>query len=232
MMRLQTFISRAGISSRRSAVDIIRCGGVRVNGKRIFEPSFKVNPQRDKVFYNGSLIAQREKIYIMFHKPRGVVTTKKDRFAEKTVMDYLPRRYKHVNPVGRLDKDTTGLLLLTNDGELINLMTHPRFNIDKMYKVRLDRPLLITDKVRIERGIELDGRRTAPCRITLKNRNIIEVILHEGRKRQIRRMFKLLGYEVLGLERTMEGPLSLEGLRPGAWRFLTREEKSGLIKIK
>ena len=223
-MRLQVFLSKAGVCSRRAAVGFIRSGKVSVNSKKIIEPSFKVDPEKDRVFLNGKRISPREKIYIMLNKPKGVTTTKKDRFAKKTVMDLLPRRFKHLNPVGRLDKDTTGLILLTNDGDMINRFTHPKFNIDKTYEVKLDKELVSSDKRMMEKGVIIDGSFTAECRIKMRSKNEVEMTLHEGRKRQIRRMFSSVGYKVRGLKRTREGLLNLAALPEGRWRLLTRDE--------
>jgi pseudouridine synthase len=211
-------------------LDFIKSGRISVNKTKIFEPSFKVDPDKDKVSLDGNIVLPREKLYLMLNKPKGVTTTKKDRFAEKTVMDLLPRDLRHVNPAGRLDKDTTGLLLLTNDGELINKLTHPRFNIDKLYEVRLDRYLPDKDRQRIEKGIDIDGKNTFPCDIRMKGGDILDIRVHEGRKRQIKRMFAALGYKVIELKRVKEAFLSLGGLREGEWRYLTGQEASRLKK--
>lgn len=227
-MRLQVFLSKAGISSRRAAVNIIRQARVAVNGKKILEPSFGVTPGKDEISLDGKTIRLREKVYVLLNKPKGVTTTKKDRFAEKTVMSLLPRQFQHLNPAGRLDRDTRGLILLTNDGELINALTHPRFKVEKVYAVRVDKGLEASDKVRLENGIMLDGRRTSPCSIALQGKNNLEVTLHEGRKRQIRKMFLKTGYRVVDLKRTREGFLRLGALGEGRWRFLTTEEVSML----
>ena len=223
-MRLQVFLSKAGVCSRRSAVDIIRSGKARVNNRKILEPSFNIDTAKDIIFLNDKKISLKEEIYIMLNKPRGVTTTKKDRFAKRTVMDLLPPRMSHLNPVGRLDKDTTGLLLLTNNGDLINRLTHPRYNIEKLYEARLDARLKDADRAALERGIDLDGERTAPCRIRMTKKNNLEIVLHEGKKRQIRRMFSKMGYKVLDLKRSKEGPLALAGLGEGRWRALTEKE--------
>ena len=223
-MRLQVFLSKAGVCSRRSAVDIIRSGKARVNNRKILEPSFNIDTAKDIIFLNDKKISLKEEIYIMLNKPRGVTTTKKDRFAKRTVMDLLPPRMSHLNPAGRLDKDTTGLLLLTNDGDLINRLTHPRYNIEKLYEARLDARLKDADRAALERGIDLDGERTAPCRIRMTKKNNLEIVLHEGKKRQIRRMFSKMGYKVLDLKRSKEGPLALAGLGEGRWRALTEKE--------
>lgn len=223
-MRLQTFLSRAGVVSRRAAVKVVRSGKICVNGRKVFEPSFRVDPKKDRIFFNNKRIFPRKYIYIMLHKPKGVITTKKDPYATRTVMDLLPRKYSHLNPIGRLDKDTTGLLVLANDGELANKLTHPKFNVKKVYEAALDKRLSDIDKARIERGISLDGRHTAPCRISLRKGNGLEVTLHEGKKRQIKRMFAVLGYRVINLKRIGEGFLSLARLGIGKWRFLTDKE--------
>jgi len=223
-MRLQVFLSKSGVCSRRSAVDIIRSGKARVNNRKILEPSFNIDTAKDIVFLNDKKISLKEEIYIMLNKPRGVTTTKKDRFAKRTVMDLLPPRMSHLNPVGRLDKDTTGLLLLTNNGDLINRLTHPRYNIEKLYEARLDARLKDADWAVLERGIDLDGERTAPCRIQLREKSNLEIVLHEGKKRQIRRMFSKMGYKVLDLKRSKEGSLALAGLGEGRWRALTEKE--------
>jgi len=160
----------------------------------------------------------------MLHKPKGVTSTKKDPFAKKTLIDCLPQSLRHLNPVGRLDKDTTGLILLTNDGELINKLTHPRFNIKKLYIVDLDKRLEDEHKTRLERGVCLEGKPTAPCKIGYREKNKVEMTLHEGRKRQIKRMFKKVSYKVVSLKRSGEGSLTLGSLPLGKWRFLAKEE--------
>ncbi|MBU1062315.1 MAG: rRNA pseudouridine synthase [Candidatus Omnitrophica bacterium] len=228
-MRLQVYLSKAGISSRRQAAVIIKSGKIRINDRSVSEPSFKVDPEKDKVYLNNERIFPREKVYIMLHKPGGVTTTKKDPYATMTVMDCLPQKFSHLNPVGRLDKDTTGLTLLTNDGKLINKLTHPRFNIEKIYVVKLDRRLKQEDRARLEKGIRIEERCTAPCRIILGEKSKLEITLHEGRKRQIKRMFAKLGYKVKALKRIKEGALDLGTLPTGRWRFLTEEE---LAKIR
>lgn len=227
-VRLQVFLSKAGIASRRAAVDIIKSGRVIVNGRRLSEPSYRIDPERDRVFFNDKRVMPLRKLYVMMNKPKGVTSTKKDRFAEKTVIDLLPSELRYLNPVGRLDKYTTGLMLLTNDGELINRLTHPSFNIDKSYEARLDRHLQKQDKFKIEKGIKLDGKYTAPCNISFKKGNLIEIVLHEGRKRQVRRVFAVSGYKVLELKRLRESFLKLGQLKEGEWRYLTNKEVAQL----
>ena len=226
-VRLQVFLSRSGACSRRTALDIIFAGRVCVNGRRVTEPSVEVFPEKDRVLLDGRPVGPAAKEYILFHKPKGVVTTKSDRFAAKTVLDFFPAELKHLNPAGRLDKDTTGLLLMTNDGDLAYRLTHPSFDVAKVYRARLDRPLAAADRRALEAGVVLDGKPTRPCALRPEGA-LVEVTLHEGRKRQIRRMFAARGYTVEELERLRHGPLALGGLAPGAWRRLTAQELSAL----
>lgn len=229
-IRLQAFLSRAGLFSRRAAVRIIETADIRVNSEKVKDPSFRIDPEKDKVFLKGKRIFSREKVYIMLNKPKGVTTTKKDPFAIKTVMDLLPQEFSHLNPVGRLDKDTKGLLLLTNDGDFINRVTHPSFNIKKRYGVKLDKEPAAGHIKVLEKGIRLDGRTTAPCKISLNGKKSLEITIREGRKRQIKRVFAKLGYRVVGLRRLSEGPVNLGALPEGKWRFLTKEEIENAIK--
>lgn len=226
-MRLQVFLSSAGACSRRRALLLVRSGRVAVNGKKVVEPSFPVSFS-DRIAIDGKGISPREKAYVLLNKPRGVVTTREDRFAEKNVIDLLPKGLRHLYPVGRLDKDTTGLLLLTNDGPLAFCLAHPSFGIEKTYQGSLDRPLEERGRLRLQRGLELDGRMSAPCRIRMISAKEFEITLHEGRKRQIRRMFEALRYRVVALARTRQGPLELKGLGSGAWRYLTPQELCSL----
>jgi len=227
LLRLQVFLSRSGACSRRKALDVIFAGRVSVNGRCVTEPSFAVRPGTDRVFFDGRPVGSAVKAYVLLHKPKGVVTTKRDRFAAKTIPDLLPEDLKNLNPVGRLDKDTTGLLLLTNDGDLAHQLMHPSFGVDKIYRVYLDRPLAAVDQKKLERGVVLDGKRTLPCRIR-RGAEDVEVTLHEGRKRQIRRMFDKAGYVVKELKRLRHGPLDLGDLESGAYRRLSPREISVL----
>ena len=227
-MRLQVFLSQSGIASRRGSKEVISSGRVFVNKKCIYDPAFNVDPEKDLVSLDNKRISQKQKIYIMLNKPKGVMSTKKDPFAKKTVMDLLPERFKHLNPVGRLDKDTTGLMLLTNDGELINILTHPSFKVEKLYEVRINKQVTPADKLKLEKGVRLDEKYTSPCKIVLKREKTLQITLHEGRKRQIRRMFSSVGYKVVELKRLKEDFLSLGALSVGKWRFLKDTEISRL----
>jgi pseudouridine synthase len=223
-MRLQVFLSHSGACSRRKSLDFIQAGRVTVNQQLIKEPSFSVDSARDVVCLDGKDVSLKEHIYILLNKPKGVTTTSGDRFAEKIVLDFLPQQFKHLHPVGRLDKETTGLLLLTNDGDLAYRLSHPSFEVNKTYQVFLNKPLVESDRVLLQQGVFLEGKKTAPCQIKKISEKVYEIIIHEGRKRQVRYMFSLLHYHVEALERIRQGSLELGDLKCGEWRFLKKEE--------
>lgn len=228
-MRLQLFLSGSGVCSRRKAFEYVLAGRVCVNGKKIAEPSFDVSGN-EVVTLDGLAVSLKTKAYILLYKPRGVISTTKDRFASKKITDLLPPQWRHLRPVGRLDRDTTGLILLTNDGELAFRLSHPSFEAEKVYRVTLDRPLSLDDKKRIEEGVVLDGKRTSACRIDKPGAKELEITIHEGRKRQVRRMFSAFRYHVSALCRIRQGSLVLGTLKEGEWRFLNDEETRRLYK--
>lgn len=228
-MRLQVFLSHSGVCSRRRALELVQSGRVRVNGLVIREPSHAIDGDKDTVTLNNQRVSLKEKQYILINKPKGVTTTKKDHFAEKTIMDILPEKFRHLFPVGRLDRDTTGLLILTNDGDFSYGLTHPSFNIDKVYLAVLDKPLSEGHRKQLQNGVEIDNELTAPCKISILEDKKAEITIHEGRKRQVRKMFALLGYRVLDLRRVRFGNLSLGDLKIGHWRKISEEE---LAKLK
>ena len=234
-LRLQVFLSRNGVCSRRQAMDIIKEGHVKYNGQICREPSTMVDSGKDHVFVDGKRVKGKRYDYILLNKPVGYTTTKSDRHAEKTVLDLLPRKFHHLSPAGRLDRDTEGLLLLTNDGDTAYCLTHPKFNIEKTYFVRIRGRLLPDKKSRLERGIVIGGKRTAPAKIknvrALKDNTELKMIIHEGRKRQIRVMFAKEGYKVIYLKRLMQGPLVLGASKKGAWRLLNRQEIESVRSI-
>lgn len=234
-MRLQVFLSRNGVCSRRKAMDLVQGGRVSVNGRQVVEPSTPVDPGKDRVCVDDKAVAAKAYTYILFNKPRGCVTTREDRFAEKTVFDLLPAEFRHLVPVGRLDKDTEGLLLLTNDGDLTHRLTHPRFNIDKTYWVKMTGTLETKEREALEKGVVIEGRRSAPARIQDVRRagagTEFTITIHEGRKRQVRLMVAHVGEKVTFLQRVAQGPLRLGDLKAGRWRELTENEIQGLRKI-
>jgi pseudouridine synthase len=215
-------------------LDIIKAGHVSVNGQTVTEPSVFIDQSKDNVSVDGRSVGVKSYEYVLLNKPRGCVTTRKDKFAGKTVFDILPRRFAHLVPAGRLDKDTEGLLLLTNDGSLVFTLTHPKFDVDKTYWVKAAGRLSEDEKKKLERGVVIEGKITAPARITrlrhVDRQTEFEITIHEGRKRQIRVMLEHVGHRVAGLKRLRQGPLSLGDLQPGQWRTLNDKEINQLKK--
>lgn len=234
-IRLQVFLSRNDVCSRRRAFDIIKEGRVILNGQTCREPSTPVDPKVDHVSLDDKKIKRRKYEYILLNKPAGYTTTRADRYAKKTVIDLLPRRFQHLSPAGRLDKDTEGLLLLTNDGDIAYQLTHPKFNVDKVYFVRILGRLAMDQRKQVERGVYIDGKKTSPAKIknvrALKSQTECMITLHEGRKRQIRYMFAKVGCKVIYLKRLSQGPITLGPLKKGMYRTLTKQEINKLQKI-
>jgi len=227
-MRLNKYLAHAGVASRRKCDEFIQAGFIKVNGKRIDKVGVSIDESSDEVTFKGRIVSlDEEYIYVLMNKPKGVVTTANDQFKRTTVLDLLaiPDR---IYPVGRLDYDTTGLLLLTNDGELTNQLIHPGYQVQKIYRVLIDKIIRPIDLHKLQHGIELDGRITLPCKITelrrKDNRSFLEIELKEGRNRQIRRMFETFNYQVEELNRISFKGLTLGDLRSGEWRYLTKEE--------
>ncbi len=230
-MRLQVFLSHNGVCSRRDAMELVQSGRVRVDGRIIKEPSFAVEGH-EEVMVDGQRIGVKQYSYVMLNKPADYTTTKDDPHAEKTVMDLLPGDLRHLSPVGRLDRDSEGLLLLTNDGQLALKLTHPKFHADKTYLVRVKGEINKEKQAKMETGVIIEGKKTAPCRIVEVKYNGTEtefkITLNEGRKRQIRMMVKSVGHRVNYLCRLSMGPLQLADLQKGAWRYLTPAEVNKL----
>lgn len=237
MERLQKIIAVAGIASRREAEKIILAGRVKVNGKVASELGVKADLGRDRITVDGKPLVAKTKSYYMFYKPRGVVTTMKDPEGRKCISDFVKGLGERVYPVGRLDYNTEGLLLLTNDGELAQKLTHPSYEIRKTYRVKVLGivPLAKLDKLRM--GVELEDGLTAPATVDLigydRERGMTEfnITIHEGRNRQVRRMCDVIGFPVRDLQRTKMGPLALRGLGRGKIRELDDDEVQLLMKI-
>ena len=227
-LRLQVFLSHSGICSRRKAMELIQKGHVKVNGLVVKEPSCPVDSEKDKVEANGQRVGQMAYQYVLLNKPRGYVVTTASFPGEKSVLQLLSEDLKHLKPVGRLDKETEGLLLFTNDGDTAYRLTHPKFDVDKTYEVKIKGELKSDAKVRLEKGIRLDGEMTAPARIrdlkTVSGKSEFTMTIHEGRKRQIRLMLEAVGQKVTHLKRIAQGPLKLGDLKPGIFRMLTPQE--------
>lgn len=235
-MRLQAALSRAGISSRRKAVFVIEEGRVTVNGKVIREKGYAVDMARDEIAADGVKLSRHEKkIYILLNKPPSVITSKSDPKNRKTVFDGLPAALRRLHSVGRLDKDTTGLLLLTNDGDFTYRLTHPKFEIRKKYKVVCEGKVSDKEKHILEKGMFIDGHKTAPAKLEILRNDEKEtelfIEIHEGRKRQIRNMFLYLGHPTESLERVACEFLKLGNLRRGEFRHLTSEEVRRLKEL-
>jgi 23S rRNA pseudouridine2605 synthase len=226
-VRLAKYLAHAGLASRRAAADIVAAGRVRVDGVRELDPAREIDGQR--VELDGRPVAGIEsRVVYALHKPAGVVSTVHDTHGRPTVVD-LVNDTRRLYPVGRLDADSTGLILLTNDGELANLLAHPRHEVPKTYRARLGGPRVAAGTLaRLREGVVLDDGRTAPAQVRLVSRNLIELELREGRKRQVRRMCEAVGHPVLELTRVRFGPLALGGLESGAARLLSEAEVTAL----
>lgn len=227
--RLQKRIASSGYTSRRKAETLISDGKVKVNGHVVTELGTKVS-NSDTVEVEGIKLEQEDKIYILFNKPAQVITSVSDDRGRKVVTDYFKDIETRIYPVGRLDYDTSGLLLLTNDGEFTNLMTHPRYHIKKKYVAKLKGYLMREEVKALEKGIELEDGFTQPAQVKVKNQDkdknttLVEITISEGRNRQVRRMFEHFGHQVSKLTRIQFGPLDLKGLNAGEGRVLTPHE--------
>lgn len=235
LVRLNKYIAQSGTSSRREADRLISDGKVRVNGRIVRTLGQKIDSDKDVVEVGGRTIQLPvDKIYLMLNKPPGCLVTRKDPYHRPTVMDLVPPLASGIFPVGRLDLDSEGLLLLTNDGELAHRLMHPRYGAKKLYRIKVkDRPAQASlDTLR--QGIYLDGKKTAPARIKLvslgASHSWLDVEIHEGRKREVRRLFESQGHPVLLLKRLQFAGLSLGRLAPGAWRVLSPTEIRALKK--
>jgi 23S rRNA pseudouridine2605 synthase len=235
-MKLLLFISHSGTLSRRKAFEAIQEGVVTVNGEKKKEPSFEIDPDKDKVLVQGRPVDGKRFEYVLLNKPLGYVTTCEGQFKQRTVMDLLPKELQHVRPVGRLDKETEGLLLLTNDGDLAHRLMHPAFDVDKTYSARVRWYFTPQSAEKLEQGIILFGERTAPAHVNIlgvgDKESEIEITIHEGKKRQVRLMLDAVGNPVVHLKRLRQGSLLLGSLPTGEWRRLTEDELTGLRHIK
>jgi pseudouridine synthase len=237
LVRLNKFLAHAGVCSRREADRWIAEGRITVNGRVVLELGEKVDPVKDKVVAGGKPVRGEEErqVYILLNKPAGLVVSVKDPFGRPTVMDLLKHLPARVYPVGRLDLETEGALLLTNDGDLALKLTHPRYGVTKTYEARVEGDPTEADLDKIRHGIFLEGRKSAPARIMVLRRShrhtSLKAEIHEGRKREIRKLFEAVGYPVDGLTRVDFAGLTLEGLKPGQWRYLKTAEVQKLKKL-
>jgi 23S rRNA pseudouridine2605 synthase len=230
-IRLNRFIAHSGVCSRREADELIRDGFISVNGKKVTDLGTKVS-DRDDIRYKNKRLSAEKKVYILMNKPRGYVTTVEDPHADKTVIDLIGDACsERVYPVGRLDKATTGVLLLTNDGDLTGKLTHPKYQRKKIYHVFLDRPVIKNDLFLLTEGIEIDGEMITADAVSYadpEDRTQIGIEIHSGQNRIVRRIFEKLGYKVSKLDRVYFAGLTKKNLPRGKWRFLNDKEVSML----
>lgn len=236
MERLQKIIAHAGIASRREAEKMITEGRVKVNGQVTTELGFKVT-NKDMVEVDNIPIYKEEPVYYLFYKPSRVITAVVDDKQRRVVTDFFPGVKERIYPIGRLDYDTSGLLLMSNDGELANLLMHPKHEMEKTYVAKVENIPSPSALKQLERGIVIEGRKTAPAKLRmLKSKGnpknaIVEITIHEGRNRQIRKMFEAVGHQVIKLKREKYAFLDLTGLQPGEYRVLRKAEVEQLKKI-
>ena len=235
MMRLQKFLSEAGVASRRKSEEYILDGKVTVNGKVVNQLGIKINPKKDKVCFLGNEVnLEEEKVYILLNKPIGYVTTLKEQFGRDSVMD-LVKVKQRVVPVGRLDMYTSGALILTNDGDFVYKVTHPKHEITKTYVVTVNGIIADEEIYKLQNGVYIDDYMTRPAKVKIlktdKEKDIsrVRIEIHEGKNRQVRKMCEAVGRKVLALHRTKIGNVNLEGLPIGKWRYLTFREVNEII---
>jgi 23S rRNA pseudouridine2605 synthase len=230
-VRLQKILSAAGVASRRAAETMIVAGRVSVNGEVVTELGTRADPEADDIRVDGRRIGRPRRHYIALYKPRGYVTTRSDPEHRPTVLDLLGAK-DYIYPIGRLDYDSEGLLLLTNDGDFAERLMHPRYGVDREYEARVRGVPEPTTVQRLARGVVIEGRRTAPAQVRLVetgrgargDQSILSIVLHEGRTRQVRKMCEAVGHAVVRLRRVRVGPIRLGALKPGEFRELTHAE--------
>ena len=227
-MRLNAYLARTGIASRRGADELIKRGRIRVNGVTAELNTFV--EEGDVVDLDGKLLLPQRVAYVLLHKPAAVVTTASDPHGRLTVVD-LVEHESRVVPVGRLDADTTGVLLLTNDGDLAHRLAHPRYEVEKVYEAEVEGEPSDEALTRLEQGVDLDDGPTAPAKARRLGPSRVELAIHEGRKHQVKRMLEAVGHPVTRLHRSRYAGLTAEGLEPGQWRELTDDEVAALVEL-
>lgn len=227
-VRLQKYLADAGIASRRKAEELILEDRVKVNGKVVNTLGTKINTDRDKVEFNGELVKKvKKKVYILLNKPEGYISASKDQFDNPSVLKLIDIK-ERIFPVGRLDKDTTGALILTNDGDFSYRLTHPKHEVNKVYIAEVEGVPTANEMQMFMKGVIIDGKKTYPSKIRIlketKKNSIVEIIIHEGRNRQVKKMCKEIGHEVISLERYAIDNITIDKLLKGKWRYLTDKE--------
>jgi pseudouridine synthase len=231
-MRLQHFLALAGVASRRHSEDLIRAGRVRVNGQPVTALGVKIDPERDAVEVDGTAVEFEKKVYVLLNKPRGCLSSVTDSRGRPTVTDLVTAVSARLYPVGRLDADTEGLLLLTNDGELCHRLTHPRYGIEKTYRAEVVGVPSNEALDALRQGVEIEDGKTSPAKVKViesdRKHTRLEIVIHEGKKRQVKRMCAAVGHKVVSLRRVAFGGIRLGTLKPGTYRFLTDSEVAWL----
>lgn len=234
--RLQKYLANSGIASRRKAEEYILAGKVKVNGKIVTELGTKVNPDKDIIEFEGKKVSNDlKKVYVLLNKPIDYVTTVKDQFNRNTVIDLVKNAGENLLPVGRLDMYTSGALILTNDGDFIFHVTHPKHEVEKTYTVTLKGKVTNEDVENLRQGVIIDEEyKTKPAKVRImkideeKNISRLEIVIHEGKNRQVRKMCEAIGKKVIALHRSKIGNIGVKDLKIGQWRYLTKEEISSL----
>ncbi len=234
VMRLNLFIAKSGYVSRRGADRLIKEGKIEVNGQKVLEP-FRMVSSCDKITVNRKLLSLKKHLYILFNKPKGVTTTLSDKFADKKVIDFFPSNFRGIYPVGRLDKQSSGLLILTNDGDLCYRLTHPKFAIEKEYLVEFNKALTSRDCQKAKKGCWVEGEYLSLRSIKRlkrgRDQTFCTVVVSEGKKRHLRRLFKSLGSPIRELKRVRVGGLVLGKLAPGEYKLIAREKIYSFFKF-
>jgi pseudouridylate synthase len=232
-VRLNKFIASSGLCSRRKADELIEQGVVKVNGTVVKELGFSVST-KDKVSVNGQPLKKSNLVYIKYYKPAGYITTMSDEKGRKTIYDILPQEVKDLKPVGRLDKDSTGLLIMTNDGDFINKMTHPSIKIPKVYRVTAEGKMNQQHLLQMAKGIEIEQGKIAyadSAILDYEGKNtVLQIILYQGMNRQIRKMLDSLGFPVISLKRISHGTINIQGLKKGQFKYLKPREVTDLLR--
>jgi 23S rRNA pseudouridine2605 synthase len=232
-IRLDKYLSNMGVCARREVKQVLKEQLVTVNGERVRESGMRIDPKKDDVRLNGDRMRPAKLVYYLLNKPKGVVSTTADEFGRRNVTSYIPTNQR-IYPVGRLDKDTTGLIILTNDGELTNLLTHPRYHVYKVYRLTIKGKLTPAQLSALRKGVLLDDGITAPAKVIIIKEtytaSYLEITIHEGRNRQIRRMCETVGVKLLDLTRIKFGPIEKGSLKEGKYRVLTPQEIHSLKK--
>jgi len=236
-IRLQKFLADAGIASRRKSEELISQGKVSVNGEIVRELGTKINPVKDEVTCFGKTVKlENKKVYILMNKPKDYISSSKDQFDNKSVLHLVKECKERVFTVGRLDKDTTGALILTNDGELANIIAHPKNEVEKTYIAKVWGKPTSSEMALFMKGVVIDGKKTYPAKIRIveeKGRfSIVEIKIHEGRNRQVKKMCEEINHKVVELHRKAIGNLDVDDLEVGKWRYITKKELCDKLKIK